>query len=109
MKYLDRNGLIVGIAIFLLNTFDGLMTAVALASGHFVEVNPLMSRMIDSIGLWFLLPKILIGTILAALLAAFWKMFRVARIGSIIVLVIYTIIAANHIVLLLLWKGGFLS
>lgn len=107
MKSLDRIGLAVGISIFLLNMFDGLATAIMLASGHFVEVNPLMSRMIDSIGNWFLVPKILLAAPLAVLLAMYWKRFRMARIGSIVVLIVYAAIAINHIVIFVIWKGGF--
>lgn len=107
MKCLNRYGLLVGISIFLLNLFDGLMTMMLLSTGMFEEFNPLMSRLIESTGNWFLLPKILFGGIATIFLTACWKNYKVAKIGGLIALMTYVIIAINHIILS--WKGGFLS
>jgi len=101
----SRKGFVVGILIFLLNSFDGLMTMAMLATGHFKEANPLMAYLIASIGSWFLLPKILLGGLAAAVIATYWKTSKLAKIGGSIVLAIYVAIIVNHIVLFIWLKA----
>ena len=107
MKRPDCCGIMVCISIFLLNVLDGLMTAALLLEGRLIEMNPIMSPMIDVMGIWFLVPKILIGALTAAFLMACWSTYRIARIGGFIVAGFYAILVVRHVALVLMWKGGF--
>lgn len=89
---------IVGIFIFLFNTFDGIATHIAVSNGKAIEYNPLINLVMNTIGVWFLLPKILIGFIMAILIIIAWKKFILARAGGITVLIIYFLLVIYHII-----------
>jgi len=95
--------MVVGLLIFLLNLFDGVATFFILAAGDSIETNPLMSFLIYKMGGWFLVPKILIGFIAGSLVAIGWKKYRIAKIGGTIVMIIYGLIAAYHVVIICLF------
>lgn len=108
MKRPDCCGIVVCISIFLFNLLDGLMTGALLLEGRLVELNPIMSPMIDVMGIWFLIPKTCIGALAAAVFAACWNTHRLARIGGFAVAGFYAALVVRHAALVLMWKGGFL-
>jgi hypothetical protein len=95
---MSYKGFLVGLAIFFLNLFDGLVTTGLIASGQLVELNPLMSFLIYNTGYWFLLPKILMGGIVFVLLSKYWDEFEIGRIGGVAVLIYYFMVAIYHII-----------
>jgi len=103
---MNKIGWFMGFMLFLLNAFDGVVTHfVVVYAGVAIEMNPIMNVVIEHTGSWFLVPKILIGVFLGVLIAIGWEKHRIARIGSLVVLVIYGLLAIHHVVMLTLAKG----
>lgn len=98
----SRTGLMVGIAIFLLNLFDGLSTMFLLHTGRFFEANPIARWLIGLLGTWALAPKFALAAFLGVLLAGYWRTYRLARIGGLVVLIMYIAIAVNNTVVFFL-------
>jgi hypothetical protein len=106
MKRPDCCGIVVCVSLFFLNVLDGLMTAALFLEGRLIELNPIVSPMIDVMGIWFLIPKILIGTLASAVIAIGWSTYRIARVGGFIATGFYGMLIMRHAVHVLMWKGG---
>ena len=92
-------GWIIGVLIFVLNAFDGVATHVVVSTAKATELNPIVAWAISVMGVWFLLPKILVGLVAAALIKFGWEKLIIARIGGYFVLTIYCLLALYHTVI----------
>ncbi len=83
--------------LFGLNLLDALLTLVWVRSGVATEGNMLMARLLDVGDLTFLLAKIAIGLIAAAVLLK-WGNRKVAKYGVAVALTLYIGLMAVHVV-----------
>jgi hypothetical protein len=88
-------GFIVGLLIVLFNFIDGLVTYYVV-SEYNLELNPLISFYIEVMGSWFLVPKFAIGIVVGFIVYWYWNRFKVARIGGMIALLVYSLVIIYH-------------
>ena len=92
-------GHVIGLLVFLFNFLDGLATYYLTwySAYEVTEVNPLMQNLMDRTGDWWLLLKILFGLIILFLIARFWKKYRLVKMASVLVLLIYVAVVGYQI------------
>jgi len=88
---------IVGISIIILNLIDGIVTYCIINDSD-QELNPLVRFCMERLGVWFLTPKFILGSLVGLLVCVFWNRFKVARIGGVIALLVYFLVIIYHIV-----------
>lgn len=85
------------ILLFLLNLFDAVLTLFWVRNGLAPEGNHLMARLLDMGDLPFLAVKLAVGAVTALV---FWysSNFRLARVGLVLTLTVYTGLMGVHFV-----------
>lgn len=90
---------LVGISIFVLCVFDSLATIYAIEHNFGIETNPLVLLCIKYLGYsWFLLIKAFLSAFMFFLVVIFWRRFKVARVGGVLVASVYFILTVYHLV-----------
>lgn len=84
--------------ILMLGGLDAITTTLALQAGH-IEANPLISSLIDWLGSWWMVPKIVFHLLIAYLLL--YRQTRKALINAGVVCAGYTAIVVSNLVILL--------
>ena len=96
-------GIAIGIALFLLNLFDAVVTSYILLNNLGVEWSPIVNWLIDCCGLGvFMAAKILLGALIIVCFGLAWDKHKWCRICGTAVLIIYATLAAYHILNLIL-------
>ncbi|HUF03404.1 MAG TPA: DUF5658 family protein [Aridibacter sp.] len=95
------------VILFLLNVIDAFLTVYWVRHGYATEGNRLMATLLDLGNLPFILVKISVGVV-AAFSFWNWKEFRLARVGLVVALVMYTGVMGVHF-LTGLWAAGLIS
>ena len=85
--------------LFVLSVLDGVLTMLALSSGKYYEVNPLMRSALEQGDSIFVLSKLSLTLLSCILLYRLWD-DRFAKWMTIFLLALYTMVNMNHIVLL---------
>lgn len=94
---INMKSFIVSLLIILFNIIDGIVTC-NIVSNYNQELNPIISFYMEKLGLWFLVPKFIIGIIAGVIIYIYWDKFMVARIGGIIVLIVYSLLTVYHLI-----------
>lgn len=91
--------LIFGVSFAILNYLDAVLTLwlVQVEGGYHIELNPLIRWLMESMGNWFLLPKIAVGVIIAILIMTYWHKYSWFRKVSAGVTLAYFFIVVVHI------------
>jgi hypothetical protein len=90
---------ILATLFFVLNFADGILTFYLVCQeGISVELNPLMRWLMIYLGDWFILPKVLMGCIVALLTMFYWHRFKWYRILFMVILGLYFSMVAGHII-----------
>lgn len=87
----------VFIALVFLNIFDAVITLYGLKNKDVVEINPIAEFLINRLDVYFILFKGLLAGVVGAFLFFLWNKHRVARIGGVIAVVLYLLVALYHI------------
>lgn len=95
------------VLLFVLNIIDAFLTVYWVRHGYASEGNHLMATLLDLGNLPFILVKVAVG-IVAAYSFWNWKEFRLARVGLMVALVMYTGVMGVHF-LTGLWAAGLIS
>jgi hypothetical protein len=91
--------LFVSLLLFILNTFDGISTAIFVSRhGSEVEINPLARFLINQIGIYALIPKIVLGLLICILVYRYWKSEKRFRVIVWCAVGLYSLIAINCLV-----------
>lgn len=85
------------ILLFLLNLFDAVLTLFWVRNGLAPEGNHLMARLLDMGDFPFLAVKLTVGA-LTAFVLWYWSNFRLAKIGLVLTLTLYTGLMGVHFV-----------
>lgn len=92
---------IIGILIIILNMFDGIFTQYAITHLNAIEANPIVKFLINNLGSYWLIPKILAGFFAGLCVMKYWK-YRTAKIGGMITAGLYLLLCAYLIIIVLL-------
>lgn len=95
------------VLLFILNVVDAFLTVYWVRHGYASEGNHLMATLLDLGNLPFILVKVAVGVV-AAFTFWNWKEFRLARVGLMVALVMYTGVMGVHF-LTGLWASGLIS
>lgn len=92
-------GNVVAFLVFLFNFLDGLATYYLMRYTNYevIEMNPLMLALMNRIGDWFLLVKVLLGLFVLLLISAYWKKWWSVKIASMLVLFIYVAVVVYQL------------
>lgn len=85
------------ILLFLLNLFDAVLTLFWVRNGLAPEGNHLMARLLDMGDFPFLAVKLAVGG-LTAFVLWYWSSFRLAKVGLVLALTVYTGLMGVHFV-----------
>ena len=98
-KTYSNLGLIFGIGLSILNFMDAFLTLwiVNVEGSYHVEVNPLMRALMENIGDWFWVPKLIVGFIAGLLIVVYWEKYYWFRMLSMAVVFTYVAIVAYGI------------
>ena len=98
-KAIGTNKVFIFLTIFFLNMFDGIFTYFSLfkTDKNFIELNPFINYLIENLGAWFLLPKILIGLICGIVLAKYCYLNDIVKYSTFFIIILYLIVDLYHI------------
>lgn len=68
------------------------------------EQNPLWAWLMSKIGVWWVVPKVLLNTVASLFLLAYWQI-RLARIGMVVCILVYAAVVALHVWLIVAHGG----
>lgn len=98
MEKYSIKAIIICSLIFLLNLFDTISIHLLISLGLVKEANPLMNFLIAHYGfISFYFVKIIIGLLVFILFIKYWK-DRFCKIGSYVLLLIYSLVVIHHII-----------
>ncbi len=92
-------GIIIGVLLFILNLADALFTSYFIVLyGIDIEVNPIARAMVHYFGVWWLIPKILIGAIGMFAIFIAWDNIPRARYYIVPIFIFYCILTIYHVI-----------
>jgi hypothetical protein len=97
-------GFLVALGIFVFNAFDALATYTGIEFGQVREINPVMIFLMDAIGNWCFLVKVVLGGVLFYLVYENWKdLSRPIKAITWGVFGLYSFLAIYHSILLIFY------
>jgi len=88
---------LVCFAIIIFNIFDCYSTGIILSMGLGYEANPIAAHVIEYMGVWAAVPKLLVAIPTALVLRHYWSISKILRALACFVALEYTALAAYQV------------
>jgi hypothetical protein len=97
LKRLSNVGFTVGALLLVLNIMDAVISHELIFRMGLQELSPIINYFMQYLGVFWLIPKILIGLVASGMFIIYWEKYRIARVGGVAALLIYIIVTMWHI------------
>lgn len=87
----------MGVILIILNIADSILTHYAVFTLNVKELNPLNGYFMNTMIKWWWIPKLIIIVVGVMLLVKYYNKFLLARIGLIVVSIVYLFVLMWHI------------
>jgi hypothetical protein len=89
-------GFAFGLGLCILNFMDAFLTLwiTKMEGGYHVELNPLMRALMENIGDWFWVPKLIVGFTAGMLMVVYWEKYSWFRTFSMVIVFTYVVTVA---------------
>ncbi len=92
----------LAIACFVLNALDGFFTHYAITYMGAIELNPVIRWAMNGLGVYWLIPKLLLGLLPFFFILKYWNDFLMTKIFGIVIFTLYFLLVSYQVIVMCL-------